>query len=231
MRREPMPLVLMALMPLVLMALFKPVFENGAAQSVPGMTVLFAFFLVGQVGYVFFREHAWGTWDRLRATDLRRHEILLGKTIVPLCTFAVQFALLFLAGWALFGLQVRGSIAGLAAVGGALALALTAFGLALVSTVPLVHEPADAREPRCARPRGRRRGAGPRRASSRTGCRPSARYTPGHWAMTGFTRAITGPASAADLLTPVAVLLGWAAAFAVIAAWRFRFEESKTGWA
>src|SRR4051794_34762546 len=123
----------MTLMPLALMALFKPVFVSGAAQSVPGMTVLFAFFLVGQVGYVFFREHAWGTWERLRATDLSHRELMAGKIAVPLGIYAVQFALLFCAGWALFGLQVRGSVLGLVAVGGMLAVALTAFGLALVA--------------------------------------------------------------------------------------------------
>src|SRR3954447_3807019 len=125
-RREPMPLILMTLMPLALMALFKPVFAAGAAQSVPGMTVLFAFFLVGQVGYVFFREHAWGTWERLRATDLSRAQILGAKVVVPLAIFAIQFAILFGAGCVLFGLTVQGSVLGLVAVASALALALTA---------------------------------------------------------------------------------------------------------
>src|SRR3954453_327522 len=107
--REPMPVVVMTFMPLVLMALFKPVFERGAGQSVPGMTVLFGFFLVGQVGYAFFREHAWGTWERLRATDLSRTQVLGAKVIVPLATFSIQFAILFTAGLMLFGLHIRGS--------------------------------------------------------------------------------------------------------------------------
>src|SRR5690349_3674508 len=82
--REPMPVIVMTFMPLVLMALFEPVFAAGTAQSVPGMTVLFGFFLVGQVGYAFFREHAWGTWERLRATDLSRPQLLGAKVVVPL---------------------------------------------------------------------------------------------------------------------------------------------------
>src|SRR3954454_23308431 len=93
--REPMPLVILTLMPLVLMALFKPVFETGAAQSVPGMVVLFGFFLVGQVGYVFFREHVWGRWQRLRATGHSPPQLRPGKVVVPLATSAVQFAILF----------------------------------------------------------------------------------------------------------------------------------------
>jgi ABC-2 type transport system permease protein len=229
-RAEPMPVIMLTIMPLVLMALFKPVFESGAVQSVPGMTVLFAFFLVGQVGYVFFREHAWGTWERLRATDLKRRQIIAGKTVIPLVTFSVQFAVLFGLGHLLFGLQVRGSLPGLAIVAAVLALALTAFGVALVAAcrsfmsvqaivnigalvfagaggalVPFVLLPA--------------------------WIRAVAPYTPGYWAMEGFTRALQGPAAPADFVAPVGALLGWTVAFVVVIVWRLRFEETKTGWA
>lgn len=226
--REPMPLVILTLMPLMLMALFKPVFETGAAQSVPGMVVLFGFFLVGQVGYVFFREHVWGTWERLRATDLSRTQVLAGKVIVPLATCAVQFAILFGAGIALFGLEVRGSAAGLVAVAGALALALTAFGLTLVSLcrsfmslTTLVNIGAltfaaagGALVPFALLP---------------SWIRAIAPFTPGYWAMEGFTREISG--TGGGVLMPVAILLSWAALFAAVTAWRLRFEETKTGWA
>jgi ABC-2 type transport system permease protein len=229
-RGEPMPLVLMTVMPLVLMALFQPVFETGAAQSVPGMTVLFAFFLVGQVGYVFFREHAWGTWERLRAADLGRGQIMLGKTIIPLATFSAQFAILFGAGSALFHLHVRGSVPGLVAVGAALAVTLTGFGLALVamcrsfmSLQTIVNLGALVF-------------AGTGGALVPTALLPAwiqsvGPYTPGYWAMRGFTRAIQGPAALGDMLVPVGVLLGWAALFAAVTVWRLRFEETKTGWA
>jgi ABC-2 type transport system permease protein len=229
-RRGPWPLILLTLMPLILMALFEPVFANGARQSVPGMTVLFAFFVVGQVGYAFFREHAWGTWERLRATELAPRQIMIGKVLLPLAIYAVQFAVLFAAGWALFGLQVRGSLLGLAAIGAALALALTAFGLALVAVCQslmavqtlvnlgaLVFAGAGGALVPFALLPGWVRAVSP--------------YTPGYWAMEGFTRAIDGPGGAGALLGPVAILLGWAALFAALATWRLRFEETKTGWA
>jgi ABC-2 type transport system permease protein len=226
-RREPMPLVLMTLMPLVLMSLFEPVFANGANQSVPGMTVLFAFFLVGQVGYTFFREHSWGTWQRLRASELASWQIMAGKVTVPLAVFAVQFAVLFVAGWALFGLSVAGSVFGLVAVGSALALTLTAFGLALVavcrsymSLQTLVNLGALVF-------------AGAGGALVPFSLLPDwlqavAPLTPGYWAMEGFERAIEGPGS---VLGPAAILLAWAGAFAAVAGWRFRLDENKSGWA
>jgi ABC-2 type transport system permease protein len=229
-RREPTPLILMSLMPLVLMGLFKPVFENGAAQSVPGMTVLFAFFIVGQVGYIFFREHAWGTWERLRAADISSGQLMAGKVIVPLGLYAVQFAILFGSGWLLFGLRVGGSVLALATVGAALAVMLTAFGLALVAVCrslmglqtlvnigAMVFAAAGGALVPLALMPGWLRSVAP--------------FTPGYWAMEGFTRAIDGPAGAADMLVPVGVLLAWAALFTAIPAWRLRFAETKTGWA
>ena len=228
-KTEPMPVIMMTLMPLVLMALFKPVFETGAAQSVPGMTVLFAFFLVGQVGYVFFREHAWGTWERLRATDLGRGQIMAGKTVIPLAIFSAQFTILFSLGHVLFGLRVQGSVGALVAVGAALAVALTAFGLALVAVCrsymslqtivnigALVFAgAAGALVPFALLP---------------SWIRAISPYTPGYWAMKGFTRAIQGPATLSDFVAPVGVLLGWTALFIAVTAWRLRFEETKTGW-
>lgn len=226
---EPMPVIVMTIMPLVLMALFKPVFETGAAQSVPGMTVLFAFFLVGQVGYVFFREHAWGTWERLRATDLRRGQIMAGKIVIPLAIFFAQFTILFTLGHVLFGLHIKGSVVALAAVGAALAVALTAFGLALVaacrsymSLQTIVNIGAlvfagvgGALVPFALLPNW---------------IREISPYTPGYWAMKGFTRAIEGPATPSALVAPIGVLLGWTALFLAFTAWKLRFEETKTGW-
>jgi ABC-2 type transport system permease protein len=217
-------------MPLILMALFKPVFENGAGQSVPGMTVLFAFFLVGQVGYVFFREHAWGTWERLRATELAPRHIMVGKVLVPLGVYSVQFAFLFSAGAVLFGLTVDGWLPGLVVIGAALAFTLTAFGLALVAIFRsfmavqmLVNLGAlvfagtgGALVPFILLPEW---------------VQAIAPLTPGYWAMKGFTSAIEGPVDVGAVLGPAAILLAWAAAFTALAAWRMRFEETKTGWA
>jgi ABC-2 type transport system permease protein len=152
--------------------------------------------------------------------------MLGAKVVVPLATFAIQFAILFGAGFALFGLDMHGSALGLAAVASALALTLTAFGVALVSLCrtfmavttlsnvgALVFAGAGGALVPFALLPGWIRAVGP--------------FTPGYWAMNGFTHAIEG----GIVLVPVAILLGWAAVFAVITAVRLRFEEPKTGWA
>src|SRR5437763_17171855 len=89
-RSDPTPVIVLVAMPLVLMAFIKPAFRsalvtsghpqaNGAEQAVPGMAVLFAFFLIGFVSFAFFRDHGWTTWDRLRASRARPAEIMIGK--------------------------------------------------------------------------------------------------------------------------------------------------------
>ncbi len=63
--RPPSSLLLLIALPLLMMAFFKPLFSatlaaegyegaSGAEQAVPGLSVLFALFLVTFVGYSFF---------------------------------------------------------------------------------------------------------------------------------------------------------------------------------
>ena len=58
-----------------------------------------------------------------------------------------------------------------------------------------------------------------------------APITPSYWAMRGFRSVILGPGGLADVVTPIAVLLAFAAAFVMVAAARFRVEEPKTSYA
>jgi ABC-2 type transport system permease protein len=228
-RREPVPVVLMTIMPVVLMYIFRPVFANGAQQTVPGMTVLFAFFLVGHLGAVFFREHAWGTWQRLRASSASAADIMIGKSLVPLATFVAQFTILFSAGYWLFDLRPKGSILALALVALALALSLLAIGLLLVAIcrsftqlqtlvnlgslalagiggalVPLYLLPSWVRT--------------------------TAPATPGYWAMKGFTRTITEAGSVGSVIVPASILIAWAVALGGLAAVQMRLSDTKVTW-
>jgi ABC-2 type transport system permease protein len=219
----------MTVMPFVLMYIFRPVFANGAQQTVPGMTILFAFFLVGHLGGVFFREHAWGTWQRLRASRARSIDVIIGKSVVPLVTFVIQFSILFTAGYFAFDLRVEGSVIGLALVALALALCLLTVGLFLVAVcrsythlqtlvnlgslvfagiggalVPLYLLPAWVR------------GVAP--------------VTPGYWAMKGFTRVIGEGGGVGSVIQPAGVLLAWTAALGILAAVQLRLSDTKVTW-
>jgi ABC-type Na+ efflux pump permease subunit len=72
---------------------------------VPSYTVMFAFFLVLNVGWVFVSERREGTLKRLRAAPLTRGEILLGKLVPYFLMSLGQGAFLLIAGRLLFGLR------------------------------------------------------------------------------------------------------------------------------
>ena len=128
-RRDPVYLLTFIFMPLIVMAFIKPVFRymvapnisgvNGSEQAVPGVTVMFSMFLVGSVGFGFFREYGWGTWERVRASWASPAEIMVGKTLVPMLQSALQLGVLFGVGGVLLGLHVRGSLIALVLVAAA----------------------------------------------------------------------------------------------------------------
>ena len=229
-RRDLTPLVVLTAMPLVLMALFRPVFAGGAAQSVPGMTVLFAFFLVGTVGQALLRDQAWGTWTRLRASPATAWEVLLGKVLVPLGMFGLQFAILFSVGTRLLDVRVTGSTGALVVVGATLACCLVSLGLALVAFC------RSAVQFQALTNLGALVLAGAAGALVPMDLLPGwlqavAPATPGYWAMEGFTRVISDGASLREVIGPASALAGFTAVFAALAGLRFRMDEVKATWA
>jgi len=55
--------------------------------------------------------------------------------------------------------------------------------------------------------------------------------TPTYWAMRGFGDVILDGGGLGDVALPVTALLGFAGAFFLVAAFRFRLDETKTSWA
>lgn len=227
-RSDPVFLVMMIAMPLVVMAFIEPVFA--AEHAVPGMTVMFSLFLVGNLGFAVFREHGWNTWERLRASWAGPTEIMAGKAVTPLLALLVQLTVLFSLGAALFGLTVEGPIVALVAVATAYALCLLALGgllLAVCRTVMQLNGVTNLGAMLFA-------GLGGALApipDLPTWARAVAPATPSYWAMRGFRDVIEHGEGLAAVALPIGVLLGMATVLAAVTLWRFRFEETKLGWA
>lgn len=227
-RSDPVFLVIMIGMPLVVMAFIEPVFS--AEQVVPGMTVMFSLFLVGNLGFAVFREHGWNTWERLRASWASPAEVMLGKAVTPLACLALQLTVLFVLGGLLFGLTVRGPVVALVAVAAAYALCLLALGgvlLAVCRTVMQLNGITNLGAMLLA-------GLGGALAPIPElpgWARAIAPGTPSYWAMRGFRDVIVDGEGLAAVGLPVAVLLVSSVALAVVTLWRFRFEETKLSWA
>jgi ABC-2 type transport system permease protein len=240
-RSDPVFFLIFTAMPLVVMAFIKPSFRfalaaqgragvNGAEQAVPGTTVMFALFLMGNVGFSFFREHGWGTWERLRASWATPAQIMTGKMAVPLFEAAVQLLVLFGLGGLLYNLHVRGSMLALAAVATAFCVCVVGLGLALLAICQTVLQLNAIANLGAIVLAGIGGAIAP--ATALPGwARAVAPATPSYWAMRGFRAVILDGGSMGAVALPVAVLLGFAALFLVIAATRFRFEQTKTSWA
>ncbi|MDJ1130774.1 ABC transporter permease [Streptomyces iconiensis] len=238
--RDPAPLVVRTVMPLLIMGFMLPLFRaalraddvpdaNGAEQAVPGMAVMFLFFLVNIVGFAMFREHGWNTWDRLRASPARSVELLAARLVVPLLTAVVQLAVIFGAGALLFGLRVSGSYAALAVVGVPLALCVVMVGMALVALCRTISQLSvianilalvfaglgGALTPQSALPDW----AG-----------PLAPGVPSYWAMRGFSAVILDGGGVSAVLLPAGVLCAFAAGLGAVTLAFFRADQRKLSW-
>jgi ABC-2 type transport system permease protein len=238
-RHDSFPVVMLAVTPLFGMVFMKSAFQpalvaeglrhaNGSEQAVPGIAVTFGTMLIGSVGYGFYREHAWKTWPRLRASPASTIEVVSGKIALPLLLAAVQFTLLFGVGTWLLDLHVLGSWLGLVMVGVAFSLALVALGLAVTAVCQTVMQAnafvyvgglllsclGGALVPHSTLP-GWGRALSP--------------LAPHYWAMRGYQNAILDRGG--GVAAPVTMLLLFAALFTAVAVWKLRFEDVKTGFA
>lgn len=234
---DPGTVVFLLVIPLLMMAFLRPVFRlalnaqgfagaNGSEHVVPGMAVMFVAFGAGYTGFAFFREHGWGTWERLRASRASSLDIMVGKLIPTLVISALQIVILFALGSALFDLQIRGSVVALIAVSLVLAVCLLGFGMvvtALSRTAQqlntfgnigsmLLITLGGSLAPLSAMPEW---------------AKAAAPFTPTYWSMEAYMDIVLEGAGVSDVLAPIGVMLLFSVGFGAVAVWRFRLEESK----
>jgi ABC-2 type transport system permease protein len=137
--REPGPVISRFVQPLVLITLMRPLYlaalrrngaQEGTAQVVTGMMVMFSLLALSVVGTGILTERSWRTWDRLRATPARAGELLAAKAIPTFAMLVVLQIEVIVFGVLAFGLRV-GNPALLTLAVAAWALALLGIGTAL----------------------------------------------------------------------------------------------------
>lgn len=235
-RRDPSPLILVLVVPILVISIMRGGVgailgflgyhgASGADFAVPGEAVTFVFFISGFIGISFFREHGWGTWDRLRASPATTAEIMVGK-VLPMCLLGVlQLAVIFAVGVGL-GLDIRGSTVGVALVGVALVLCVGAMGMA-VTAVFKTMEQINAFGNFGAVALAGLGGALMPLAVLPAWVQRIAPATPQYWAMRGFNSLILNGHQFTAALLPVAVLMAFAAAFSIVALLKFRVDDTK----
>lgn len=246
-RRDPAFLIIFTVMPLFFMAFNRDVIgaallatgevpagvdpaEAGARFLVPGSTVLFTGFLVGNIGFGVFREHGWGTWERLRASVLTPMELMVGKAVVPALTSAFQLTVLLGLGGLLFGVRLEGSVFAYALVAVALGTMQIALGFMLLSLCRSVIQ-LNAITNAGAMLLGGLGGALTPVELLPGWAQAVAPLIPTYWAMEGFRAVTMEDGGLADVAQPVGVLLVFGVVFLVVAIRRFAVEDTKVSWA
>ena len=239
-RQDPVPLVLLLVVPVAFLAFLKPMLyvtliiegypgTNGSEQAVPGAAATFSLFLTGLAGLSFFREHGWGTWDRLRASPATTAQLLLGK-LVPLYGFAVlQIAWLFAVGVVVFDLDLRGPAVAVAALSLAVAASHLALGLLLVAvsrTIQQVNALANLGSTLLAGVGGAVVPAYPMPGWVRV----VAPATPTYWVMRGYRAVTLDGQGLSAIALPAAVLTAFAVVLSALALLRFSAAEAKHFW-
>jgi ABC-2 type transport system permease protein len=236
---DPAPMVVTIITPLVLSAFLLPASRaqlhesgyagaNGAEQLVPGMAVLFAFLNTALVGTLFFREHAWGTWDRLRASGASTLDIVFGKVTPLYVVNLAQMAVLFVAGRFLFGYRPNGSMLALAIAVATFVAVLVAFGVMLVAVFRTMDQALVVGNVGGMLMAGLGGALTP--ASALPGwAQAVAHASPAYWALQAMSDISLRNAGVGRVLTPLLALVGFGALFAGVAAVRFRASDAKIG--
>ena len=138
---DPSIYAVLVLMPLVVMFFFSSPLEGssgisayrGVNHTVPGLTAMFALLFMSSVGAMFFREHGWSTWFRLRLVVKNDYSIVFGKTFPLLCLCFTQIAATYTLGALMLGLPLVQNLLSQMVIHLVLACCVVSMGLVLAS--------------------------------------------------------------------------------------------------
>jgi len=235
-RRDPTFAITSVATAVLLMAFVKPAYSslqgarNGAEQAVPGMTVMISFILVNKIGFVVFREHQWGTWQRLRSSAVTGPALLFSKALLSFCQVLAVVFVMFTFGALVANLDIEGSIVAIALILTVFACTLVALAFALVGMCESIMQ-FNALGSLVAILFGGLGGALTPPAILPGWMHAIAPASPGYWAMTAMRSVIIDGAGVGDVFGRVLALLGFFALFLSVALARLRVDAPKVSWA
>ena len=222
-RRDPFPLFVLIGMPGVLLFFVTDAIIGGPAHSVPALASLFALMGTGSMGFSFFREHGWGTWDRLRIAPIRTIHIVAGKAIPMLAVTVCQQLILVAIGIAVFSLDVPGGAAQLIVAAVACSAMYVALAVALTSLCRTMSQL------NAASMLGTMAVAGAGGAIAQVTALPVwvqafAPASPVYWVIDAYRSVLTGEPGFGRA---IAMLLGFGVLFTAVTLWQFRADKPK----
>jgi ABC-2 type transport system permease protein len=197
---------------------------NSYAHSFAGMSIQFILVMGIDAGIALLLMRQDGMWRRLRAAPLSR-AVLLGSRAVATTLIAMMIlAVVYLVARLVFDVRIAGSVPGFAMVAGAFALLAATTGLMIAAlggsvgatrgvamfSVLILVMLGGAWVPSFLFPEW---------------LQHVTEFTPTRWAVDGLDGATWRGLPLQAAFLPTAILLGWSALFALIAVWRFDWED------
>jgi ABC-2 type transport system permease protein len=192
-------------------------------QNVPAYTIFGVFFIVLTLASSFLQEKKDGTFQRILAAPLSKTALLIGKLLPYYFVNLIQIALMFCIGVVVFGMKL-GHLPALVIVSLALAAAANGLGL-LVAALGKTEAQVNGLSVLLAITLSALGGMMVPTFIMPDLMKTLSLFTPHAWALAGYHDIIIRGLGTKEVLTEVAILLGFASFFFVIALWRFRFDE------
>jgi ABC-2 type transport system permease protein len=197
---------------------------DGAAHAVAGMAVQFILMGAIENAVAILTDRQKGLWRRLRAAPLSRWTLLSSRIVSGAILALLVLGFLLLFGRFTLGVHVQGSGLGLALVGVAFAFLASSIGV-LVSTL--------GKTPPATRSVGMfvvliavmLGGSWFPSFLFPSWLQAVTKFIPSRWAVDGLDAMIWRGLDIDAAILPAAGMLGVAAIFAALAAWRFKWEE------
>ena len=194
-------------------------------QTVPGFSVMFTFWLsIFVAASIYAEKNQYHTWRRTLVAPVSRVGIIGSRVLAYVVLGLTQFTILFLLGWALFGMDLGGDLLALWIILTAMVLVTTGFGILVSSLIQdfatlnsvvnlaviVLATLGGALVPVFLLP---------------DWVQKLSPITPHYWAMDAIQRLLILGEGLTDVLTQLAVLLAFAAAFFTVGLLRFRFVD------
>jgi ABC-2 type transport system permease protein len=188
-------------------------------QLVPGLALLFAFFMVSHLADAVVAERSIGTLRRLMSTPLSKAALLLGKALPYFILAVLQMIFVLLVCNQLFDLPLGDDPLALMVIILVTSLSVAGMGI-LVAGLARNETQSGAIATFVVLGMGAISGA----MIPRLKLEGIAMVTPHYWALEGIHNVISRGMGMEGVLMPAAVLLGMTVLFFAIGAWRFKYE-------
>jgi len=192
-------------------------------QNVPAYTIFGVFFIVLTLASSFLQEKRDGTFRRILAAPLSKTALLIGKLLPYYLVNLIQIGLMFCIGVVVFEIRL-GHLLALVIVSLALAAVANGLGL-LVAALGKTEAQVNGLSVLLAITLSALGGMMVPTFIMPDLMKTLSLFTPHAWALAGYHDIIIRGLGAREVLTEVAILMGFAFFFFVIALWRFRFDE------